>query len=113
MVLLAGGVYYLSIMAERKARDYQMYRGDYLIQAIHEHHQNSKGTSYMGSAATTEPPANQERVIIHHGGKTEIISNVVKPPQTKPIQEPLPTNEGQPGQPLPLSQQPPANPVYK
>jgi hypothetical protein len=111
MTLCGVGSYYLSLMVEKKSNDYQLYRGNNLVQAIYEHNQNNKGS--FGGGAPTEPPPNQERVIITHTGGTEVISNVVKPPKVKAMPEPLPTNEGQPGQPLRFSQQPPANPVYK
>ncbi len=111
LVLFGVGMYYLSVMAERQANDYQLYRGNNLVQAIYEH-QNNKRNSSFSSGGPVEPTPNQERVIINHDGSSYVLSDK---PKAQPYRkaDPLPTNEGQPGQPLRFSQQPPVNPVYK
>jgi len=110
LLLFAGLALYLSIYAERKMKDHAMYGGDALIKDIMIH--NMTSNNKLGRARS-DPPLPTHKQVIQYGGGVVIMPKEGSG-NTYSHEVPLPvTNEGMPGQPLPLTGQPPMNPVYK
>jgi hypothetical protein len=112
LALFAGGAIYLSIYAERTINRNAKYGSDDLVRAIRIHNEKNKGRT----PATQRDTRPENRQIIQYGGDVETVPNTGNMPtgNTYHGQDFVPeTNEGQPGQPLPLTGTPPVNPVYK
>lgn len=110
LAAFAGGAFYLSLYAERTMKRNAKYGSDDLVRAIRIHNEKNKlGTE--GSKVKQE----ESRQIIHYGGGVETVPQGGEASgNTYYNHDFVPqTNEGQPGQPLPLTGTPPVNPVYK
>ncbi len=101
----------LSRYAENSMNEKRKYGSDELIRAIRIHNLNNKS----GTPLNDEPTTNTTREIIQFGGKgVEVVPVEDQKSHTTIFNQDVPdTNEGQPGQPLPLTGQAPINPVYK
>jgi len=113
LLLLAfgGGAYMLSRYVENSMNERARYGNDDLIRAIrinNELHRN-------GVPLEEGPQANTTKQVIQFGGGVDTVP--IEDPgsqHTTYFKNEVPsTNEGQPGQPLPLTGQAPINPVYK
>lgn len=114
LAAFAGGAIYLSLYAERTMKRNAKYGSDDLVRAIRMHNEKHK----TGTAGTEVKEDTNTKHIIHYGGDVETVITSPSSPQatgnTYRSREFVPeTNEGQPGQPLPLTGRPPVNPIYR
>jgi hypothetical protein len=109
LLLLAfgGGAYMLSRYVEKTMNDQRKYGSDDLVKSIRIHNAINK----TPTSNYQETPVERPKQIIRYGG---VVESVGTPSTTYFDYNKAPeTNEGQPGQPLPLTGQAPMNPVYK
>jgi hypothetical protein len=109
MLTFLGGAYYLSRHAEDSVKDRRKYGSDVLVKAIKIHNKKNKN----GSSKIVDPgEPERTRQVIQYGGGVERVTDPSS--KTYYFDDTVPqTNEGQPGQPLPLTGNVPMNPVYK
>lgn len=105
--LFLGGAIMLSIYAEKSINESRLYGNDELVKDIKKYVEENEHGSI-----SQQPQIVETKQVINFDGTVDNIQT--SPGSTTYFDEPPPaTNEGMPGQPLPMTGQPPMIPVYK